>query len=297
MASPENEALTLAEFDPLWMGPDRLKLLGGGVLDEMGVAFGYSLSPEPAADELRAAIKAVGSAKTFQDNVGQAQEALGAGADAVEIASDWINRFGLLTPVERPFSGLGREIGQVDVAVAMGGMHNWMVRKDQVLRQAIGQDMLAPHARIVLAGGTRTGGDLPAGTTEGDYYKEVVAPKLREETQRRVDVVTPNTDKGKEVAMAVARILEPEERKTLVAAVAGNWAQDGAQIIEARQERNPLFAVFGDDLSVKADGVSADGEGFRLGDGIEPAGLNVQDPFRALSMIPRAALALRKNMH
>src|SRR6185437_8494234 len=106
-----------------------------GVVPEMADAFGYSLDASPNDQNLGGLIAAVGSAKTLQDNIPGVQAALRTSANAVDIARGWVERSGLLAPVERPYvvAQFDDPNRRIDLMVMTGGVQRWMDRRAERL--------------------------------------------------------------------------------------------------------------------------------------------------------------------
>jgi len=262
-----------------------------GVVEEMAAAFGHELTAEPDVDNLGGLIGAIGPAKELQENIGRVQDVLGTDWSAVEIAQGWVQRSGLLTPVARDYLSAEAlpETEELDIAVVMGGVRNWMQRRATRL-----SELAANHFVVgtVLVGGTRQmktaeGSDVEEGMTESDYFTEVVRPRLLADGLD-VDVVCPETDKGDEVAAAAAAYVRDFVSNVRVPRIglvsnAGAWVQNGGQL---------LRAITQEDLGGIRYWVASDG--FPLGTGEEPTATH-QNPFTALGQIARNAQELTRH--
>lgn len=291
-----SELLTFVNYTPLRDSMESIYDIGkttgsSGVIPEMAKAFGYELSDLPNTDNLGELIAAVGPAKELQQNIDGVREALGTSQDAVEIARDWVERSGLLVPVERTFaSGDTAPRVRYDLSIVTGGVRNWMHRRVDLLEQISSE-------RAVLIAGNRTmkpaeGPDVDEGMTEQDYMREVIAPRL---IGRGVltDLVEVGSTVGNEVMSEGARKvadmvdLQDETNSVIVASNAGAWVQNAGQMRRALQTVHPAFDRRGDQLSVASDA-------FALGTGTEPTSTH-QNPFSALGQIARNAQELVKH--
>lgn len=291
------ETLTFANYSPLIHGSDTIYEIGktpdgNGVIPEMAKAFGHDLTDVPTVDNLGELIAVVGPAKELQLNIEGVQEALGTSQNAVAIARDWVERSGLLNPVERTFaSGHTTPRVQYDLSIITGGVRNWMHRRAELLEQI-------PSERAVLISGSRAmkpaeGDDVEDGMTEQDYMREVIAPRLIGRGML-IDLVEVGSTVGNEVmsegARKVANMVDLQDWITsvIVASNAGAWVQNAGQMRRALQKIHPAFDRRGDQLSVASDA-------FLLGTGAEPTTTH-QNPFSALGQIARNAQELVKHV-
>ena len=290
-----SESLTFANFSPLRDGASGIYDIGkttegSGVIPEMAKAFGHELTELPTADNLGKLIAAVGPAKELQQNIDGVQEVLGTSQDAIGIARDWVERSGLLVPVERTFAGADTTPRvQYDLSIITGGVRNWMHRRAELLEQI-------PSWHVLLIAGNRPmkpaeGPDVEEGMTEQDYMREVIAPRMIGKGML-TDLVEVASSVGNEVmaegARSIADIvnMQDETVSVIVASNAGAWVQNVGQVRRAIRAINPDFDAQGDQLSVASDS-------FALGTGTEPTATH-QNPFSALGQIARNAQELAK---
>ncbi|PID32133.1 hypothetical protein CR970_01990, partial [Candidatus Saccharibacteria bacterium] len=241
------ELLTFANFK---VGEDDVAAIGGGVLPEMATRFDYDLPEQPSSADLKGLIGAVGPAKELQKNIEATQKGMhernsGDRRPAVDVARDWVERSGLLVPVDRDVFGdtitspATTEADADDelptrsfgLAVVTGGVLRWMERRGEQLNVCASE---AGIGKICLVGGTRVlkgsegPGVLPK-TTEGDYLENFIAPRFSK-LGYDIDVVKPDSSKGSDIAGAVADKVAAEQidpSDVLVVATAGNWPQNG----------------------------------------------------------------------
>ncbi len=285
-----SDTLTFANYSPLEHGPEGIYLIGAnpdsgsGVLTEIAQAFGHELSAIPEEANLGELISKVGPAKELQENIEQVQAILGTEQDAVGIARDWVERSGLLTPVERSFAN-GNETRRTgyEVAFITGGVRNWMQRRAQIASDHL------PSWNVMLVAGNRPmktteGPDVVEGMTESDYMREVIQPSLDSHvvTTRLVAV---GSGSGNEVVAAGASDfadradLADPRISAIVVSNAGAWVQNAGQFRRALRAIEPGFDAGGRQFSVISDG-------FELGTGAEPTSTH-QNPFSALGQIAR----------
>jgi len=270
-----NNYETFADFD---IRKGDINSIGGGVLGEIATAFDYDLSSQPTVDELGGLISVVGPAEELRNNIGLVQDRIGSGLGAVALARSWVERTGLLVPVDREYySGETQVPDHFDLAVVSGGVRNWMERRANVLQRQL--DAGKHIGSIILVGGNRKmktveGPGVEEGMTEGDYLQSVIMPRF---DGNEVQVFKPNTANGDQVMAHIAGTVA-EARSVLLAANAGNWLQNGGQLIRsidqnsADTERKRRLHVVSDE--------------FELGTGTEPAATH-QNPFTALGQIVR----------
>jgi hypothetical protein len=291
------EPLTFANYDVTQHGLDGIYSIGAtpegpsGVVSEMAAVFDYDLTDVPTADNLGPLIGRIGPAKKLQENIGLVQETLGTTQDGITIARDWVERSGLLIPVERSLIAVDQDIaGTIDVAIITGGMRNWMARRSDRLAEL---KQTREIGIVFLAGGTRVmgeneGPDVTEGMTEGDYLANVVTGRLAEHgipsTGMKVD-----SSVGDEVAEIAARkvgeLVDLENARVAVVSNAGAWVLTAGQF--RRATRRTVDEHFDDDGSQ----LLAVSDGFPLGMGGEPA-LTHQNPYTALGQIVRNAQEL-----
>ena len=227
------EQLTFANYD-LRQPHSSVYEIGGGVVPEIAQAFGHSLDREPNDINLGSLIGVVGPAKELQENIGLVRGRLGTDKGAVDIARGWIERSGLLTPVERPYTRVGDTPDMYDFAVITGGVRNWMQRRANVLDSVTDTSV----SKVLLAAGNRTmkakeGEDVEEGMTEADYMKNIIAQSMSEKGYD-VDFLRVESASGNEVMATMANDLgKIAGKKLLILTNAGNWMQNAGQLRRA----------------------------------------------------------------
>lgn len=262
----------------------------GGVIQDMAQAFGYQLSDRPDVDNLRGFITAIGPGKELRDNLPLVQERLGTEADAMSLARGWVERSGLLAPVQRGFLDPETQVGQdIGCMLITGGVRNWMQRR---AARAISFAGEGSGTEAILVAGSRPmkpaeGPDVIDGMTEAVYADRVLKPLLQD-VDISVQIVAVVGSKGSEVAAAAAAAVAPyahEGRPIAVIGNAGNWPQNAGSVRRALRSALPSFDDDGSQLMVISDG-------FPLGEtGVEPPATH-QHPLTALGIIARNAQEL-----
>lgn len=295
-----SEHLTFANFSPDRHYLSQIYQIGStdsqpGVIIEMADVFDHHLGEGNEVDNLGKLIGAIGPAKELQDNIDNVQAKLGTDKDAIAIARDWVERSGLLTPVERYYNDAAQAVDPsdpVEAVVVTGGVRNWEMRRALRLVQfsgrfAVGKAYLVGGAREMK---TREGKDVEEGMTEADYFSTIVQPQLE---NLGIDVTTLAIDStvGDEIMTQAAERMSKKleltrtDGKIAVVSNAGAWVQNVGQMSRALRATD-AFA------EAQIIGVS---DGFRLGKtGEEPTSTH-QNPLTALGQIARNAQELARH--
>ncbi|MFO0920614.1 MAG: hypothetical protein U0451_03000 [Candidatus Saccharimonadales bacterium] len=260
---------------------DSVYDIGDNVLQEIATAFEYDLTVEPSVDNLGGLIGVVGPAKELQENIGEVQRRLGVNGDSLSLATDWVKRSGLLTPVARSFATpeYGIDDTIFDVAVITGGVRNWMMRRANRLveeKNKVRDVYLVAGNRAMK---TSEGEDVEEGMTESDYMQDVVNEVLKV-AGLRVEIARVESSVGNEVMAMAADGISPTAT-VLISSNAGAWVQNSGQLRRALRDRHSNFDKEGDRLFVISDE-------FPLGTGKETTATH-QNPFSALGQIARNA--------
>lgn len=265
--------------------------IGGDVIPQIAEVFGHNLTTEPDEDNLGQLIGAVGPKKELQENIDKAVGRIGDSDDATELARSWVEKSGLLLPVERSFTDpdLDMPIGFESVIIT-GGVANWMHRRAEKINDYV------DSSRVMFEGVTLVAGfrpmkeaeraDVIDGYTEADYMEEVIAKKLVSSGIAVKNVINVDSQVGDDVAEAAVEYgMTKDTKNVLVVSNAGAWVQNAGQIGRAMKRRLQLHENIADDqLFVVSDG-------FPLGTGEEPTSTH-QNPFSALGQIARNAQEL-----
>ncbi len=275
------QLITFEKFNP---STDSVYSIGDGVISEMSEAFGHDLTIVPDVDNIGQLIGAVGPAKELQENIGLVQEKLGTSRNSVEIATDWVDRSGLLLPVARSYMDVEIDADEYnfDIAVITGGVRNWMIRRAERLMPELDR-----VGRVALVAGNRLmktteGSDVQEGMTEADFMESVVGGLLSQ-AGVEVEVVRVDSGVGDEVMNAVAEHIDASD-SILIASNAGAWVQNAGQLRRAARSLHQGFDDDSSQLFVVSDS-------FPLGTGEEPTATH-QNPFTALGQIARNAQEL-----
>ncbi len=275
----EPEALTFANFNP---AEHSVYEIGGDVLPQMAEVFGHTLENDPDVDNLGQLIELIGPAKELQQNIQGVQQRIGANEDAVDLARSWVERSGLLTPVERSFldpEDTSRRDDEL-VGIITGGVRNWMQRRADLALKLTEEGVI--FKKIILAAGHREmaqgeGQDVAQRMTEIEYMNLVLANKLHGHASDVVQILAVDSGVGDDVGRRVASSVDESDDEPLVISNAGVWVQNAGQI--SRGFRDEYGAPVQKDVHVVSDQ-------FPLGTGEEPTATH-QNPFSALSLIIR----------
>jgi hypothetical protein len=295
------EGLTFANYRLDQDGVESIYAIGAGagqrdgVIEEMAAAFGHELTDTPTVENLGGLIGRVGPAKELQENIGQVQEALGTGASAVTIASDWAERSGLLVPVNRSYVTGETIEDPIDLAVMTGGVRNWMARRLERFEELHRE---SPVEAVLLIAGNRPmkpteGPDVEEGMVESDYMRDVVSKRLIKlgvltgiadvDSGVGEEVMERGLEKGKAL-----KLVDMLAGRMAVISNAGAWVQNAGQVRRAAKEvLQPQFDDDGRQLVVVSDA-------FPLGTGVEPTATH-QNPFSAAGQIVRNAQELARH--
>ncbi len=110
--------------------------LADRVIPEIATAFNFDLPHKPSVPALKELIRVVGPAKTLQDNIELVQERLGVEKDALQMATNWVDRSGILQPVRRSFTDNSRGLPEhrhVGTTIFNTGVARWSLRRAQVM--------------------------------------------------------------------------------------------------------------------------------------------------------------------
>ncbi len=104
--------------------PRIIYRLGNGVLPEIAEAFGVELAEIPDVDNLGTLVGAIGPNKTLRDNITGVEAVLSEAS--LDISRDWVERSGIMAPLDRGLWNPDQQSPESSVAVLMGGVANWM---------------------------------------------------------------------------------------------------------------------------------------------------------------------------
>ncbi len=262
-----------------------------GVIPEIAAAFGHTLTAKPTPDNLAALVGKVGSAKELQRNIPTVQKVLGTTEDALTIARGWVERSGLMVPVDRSFlTPETIDENPVEAVLMSGGVRNWMMRRAQIIKNLDIETIFLFSSDRVMS--EAEGEDVKAGMHEREYMGKVIVPLLSHDNTYVSHIYTKMTD-GDSVASKGAHVtdlilgLNPAKYGIVVASNAGAWLQNAGQIRRGFRALNPQFDKNGQQLHVVTDE-------FKLGKtGEEPTATH-QNPLSALGLVVRSALEIAK---
>lgn len=269
------------------------------LIPEMAAATGFTqIAPHPTEATLRAFIGHIGPAKTLQDNIQIVTERLQlpGNTTAAQVAADWLDRSGVMQPMERSFvapADIIQPPESYNEGLIMGGVLRWMDRRaDEALELAAQGKLNRVH---VVAGSRRMGAEgawakayakkNDKAPTEAQFAEKVIVPKL--ESAGVETIFTPVDSKvGVEVAAAAASKLDTT-KSIVVVGNAPSVVQTAGEFRLAAREINSSFDATGEQLFMRADGRLLAREG-------EPAATH-QNPLTALGAVARNALLLYLN--
>ncbi|MCU0667320.1 MAG: hypothetical protein MUF85_01760 [Patescibacteria group bacterium] len=226
------------------------------LITELSLFFNVkpSINGDWSITDLGSLIQASGRSKVFTDNLPRLEEAF-TGKDGVQIAIEWVEKSGLLTPVYRNFENPQLEIPKrYDHVLITGGVRNWMVRRAvQLIKIKIEG---SPIEHVNLASGNRImkqteGDDVLPGDTESSYMERVIMPLLEAEGIN-CKTIFRDTESGSELADAIVRQLGPGN--LLIICNAGNWIKNGGQIRRADKSQQLKIFVVSDSIPLAKNG-------------------------------------------
>lgn len=169
---------------------DNPAALAGGVLKEIAEATNFDLSATPTEEEIKDLTGSIARNREFQENIGRVSKHLG--SDATEVMADWVERSGVLKPVERAFTDpsiplpnkFGFVVVQSDVVM------NWFLRrKGQAERldpEAVGELLLVAGTRKVKPGEHQLAATINRNKRrEADLVEEKDEPKPETDEEKK----------------------------------------------------------------------------------------------------------------
>lgn len=290
----------MANFANYRLGPelDVFRLADGLLYEIADVADldppGTFAATEAKLEEL---VFRVGPERELQKNIEHIREMLG--ENATEQMADWIDRSGVMTPVERGFMHNKSVPEQVDSLVWGGGVANWMLRRMAMTQrfdpEAFGKLYLPMSTRKMkdtehqlVAQYKKEHNRQP---TEYDFAMRFVRPILIHGgiQPAQIEVVDTQESDGDEVLKTFLHgNRQLFDSTVVVVANAPNAIQAAGQLRVAARSLDPTFDSTGDQLFMVSDSFPL----ARAGE--KPA--THQNPATALGQLARNALFLQRNM-
>lgn len=280
------------DFSDYQLGDDVYSL-GGGVIPEIAAAANYELtSGQAAQDVLPGLIGAVGPDKELQKNIGRVKQFLG--DDAVQTAADWVERSGVLKPVERSFVQPGQLPDEIDSLLINGGVARWMLRRAAIAEQYSPERI----GRIILPLGIRQMGKVEhqlvttletkngVKPTEQQFASEYLVGRLSLAGFKVELIPVESTDGDSILQELFTQYKSLTEGTMLVAGNAPSVIQSAGQVRLAARSAASSFDSNGDQLFMAGDTIQV------ARNGEKPA--THQDPYTALGQIARNALFLSR---
>lgn len=277
--------------------------LSHGLLLEMAEALRFDIGENPDQQKLYEFAGHIGPAKELQDNIAIVQKILGSDRDATSIAADWLERSGMMQPLDRPFvePGIDRP-EKIDTVMFSGGVANWILRRTSVVEwlnpENVGQ-VIIPAGERQMGNGEHQlvatlnrymleqhGGNASP-ITETEFAYAIAADRL-ETAGFDVDLHHFASSNGDEILSdTFAKRPELLSGNILIAGNAPNAIQAAGQIRLAALKADKTFDSNGDQLFMLSDSVPI----ARRGEGKNTH----QNPFSALGQIARNAQIIVRN--
>ncbi len=270
-----------------------LYALGNSVLPEIADRANYQLTDQPDKVNLQGLIAKLGPDKELQKNIGVVREALGDNATG-QIA-DWVERSGIMYPVERSFMKPTAVPERADTVIINGGVANWMLRRAGVVLRMdpknVGQVLLpignrqmgaAEHQLVQTS--ERSRGQRP---TEAQFVEQFVVPSLAM-AGFDVRLIPVESSRGDEVLDALlATVPSILDGTVIVAANAPNALQAAGELRLAGQRVRPEFDINGQQVHMVSDSIALARRG--------EAAKTHQNPATAVGQLGRNGLYLVMN--
>ena len=274
---------------------DDTRELADGLLQEIAQIAQvdlYDVAPEKAMARM---IGALGPDKELQKNIGRVRELLG--EDSTERMADWVDRSGILKPIDRLFVRNEKSPSYVDTVVFTGGVGNWILRRESLLERmdpdAIGRAWLPMGNRVMKPGehqlvttwARRHNGAFP---TEAQFAQDFVVPVMRIRGIEQADVFPVEDDNGDNILDTFLEFHKSVLDGTIkVVANAPNTIQAAGQLRWAAVRADETFDRNGDQLSMVSDTIQVAREG--------ESTATHQNPASALGQLARNALFIERN--
>lgn len=248
----------MADFADYELSPDlNVYDLADGILPEIAAAAGFELTPEPDEQNLGAFIGKVGPDKELQKNISVVREALGANATG-QIA-DWVDRSGIMYPVERGFVHNTKASERAEAIIFTGGVARWMLRRTvhtiglapaEVIIPVGNREMKPTEHQLVERYQKRSGGTLP---TEAKFARQYVTRILRA-AGLSAKVIPVDSNKGDEIMDGLfAEDPDLLNRRLLVVSNAPNAIQATGELRLAGQRVYKSFDSTGEQVFMTQD--------------------------------------------
>ena len=111
---------------------DNVYGLANGLLIDIAEKAEYELGNAPTEARLKGLIEVLGPEKELQKNIELVKSNLGNAAN--ETIANWVDRSGILAPLDRNFVINVQGPEEVDSVVMTGGVARWMLRREAVVR-------------------------------------------------------------------------------------------------------------------------------------------------------------------
>ncbi len=282
-----------------WAHEQGIFGLADELVPEMMEAAGVERD-EHASDEaaLRALVGALSPNKELVLNINTTMEKLG--ENAVERAIEWVDRSGVLEPINRSFQRDETPPKKVDSIVFSGGVANWMLRRTALLERldpastdrvviAAGERVMKPGEHQMVKNYAQNNGRLP---TEYEFMGKYILPRIghagfNDRTIHFVDGRSSNADEiWAEAIRKNSKLVGPT--RTLIVTNAPNSIQAAGQFRLSARQVDEGFDGLVSQLFVVSDSIPVARHGEK-----SPG---LQDPVTAIGQIARNALVLHQNL-
>lgn len=280
------------ELDQVQANPKGVYALANGLIPEIANLAGYALSEAPNDEELRGFVGLVGPDKELQKNISRVTDVLG--DQATETTADWVERSGVLAPVNRAFKRTVDTPASVDTVLWSGGVANWMLRRRNLTERLDPQNV----GQVLLPLGTRNMGNaehqfvatlankLGRQPTEAEFAETYIIGGLSV-AGFDVEIIPVDSTNGDDILDASVEA-HPEilDGSVLVVANAPNAIQGTGQFRLAAKRQDASFDAGDTQLYMMGDTIPV----ARNGEGTATH----QNPKTALGQIARNALFLHQ---
>lgn len=225
------------KFGSFNLGRDSVYDIGDGVIRDIAGKFGFELADEPDPENLSALRAVIAPERELQRNIAYARDVLGKDADKVAIS--WVEKTGLLEPVNRNFEDPNHNAPKEPSAtVITGAVVRWTDRRVKRYLDALRDGELS-NGRLILAGGSRVIGEAEGkpeavGMTEAEYLEEVRKSLIRViGSGAFIDVIAVDSKVGDDIMSATVESLDDVSGGIVVSSNAGAWVQNAGQFRRA----------------------------------------------------------------
>ena len=275
---------------------DNVYGLAHGLLIDIAEKAEYELGNAPTEARLKGLIEVLGPEKELQKNIELVKSNLGNAAN--ETIANWVDRSGILAPLDRNFVINVQGPEEVDSVVMTGGVARWMLRREAVVRSLdpekvgmfylpLGTREMKPTEHQMVTNWVKTNDRNP---TEYEFGRDYIMSSLRGAgiPWLKMIAIEVDSENGDEVLGALfVEFPQVLDGTVKVVSNAPNGIQAAGQLRIIAQDHDPGFDKYTDQLSVITDAIPLARKGEK------PA--THQNPVTALGQLARNALYLHLN--